>query len=125
MKIGILGAGNIGRTLKAMLASVEGVSRATVADVTGSAEVRVDAATGDGLGTFVAGHDAVVNALPFYGSPSRRIQLTDQPLPSVTSMRGKAAPSGPTWSNVITTAPSPATAAIRAAKSIAALGSGE
>ena len=32
MKIGILGAGNIGRTLKAMLASVEGVSRATVAD---------------------------------------------------------------------------------------------
>ena len=32
MKIGVLGAGNIGQTLKVMLESVEGVSKANLAD---------------------------------------------------------------------------------------------
>src|SRR5215204_7324556 len=66
MKIGILGAGNIGRTLKAMLASVEGVSGASLADNAGDCDAHVDAATGENLTSFVTEHDAVVNALPFY-----------------------------------------------------------
>jgi saccharopine dehydrogenase-like NADP-dependent oxidoreductase len=66
MKIGILGAGNVGRTLKAMLASVEGVSGASLADNAGDCDAHVDAATGENLASFVTEHDAVVNALPFY-----------------------------------------------------------
>src|SRR5215216_1279567 len=66
MKIGIIGAGNIGRTLKTMLAEVGGVTRATLADNDGSGDVHVDAGTGENLMTFVADNDGVVNALPFY-----------------------------------------------------------
>ncbi len=66
MKIGILGAGNIGQTLKVMLESVEGVSKANLADNAVSSDVKVDVATGENLSDFVAEHDAIVNALPFY-----------------------------------------------------------
>jgi saccharopine dehydrogenase-like NADP-dependent oxidoreductase len=65
MRIGILGAGNIGQTLKAMLGAVEGVSQAALGDIAGG-DVLVDVATGENLSAFVAGHDAVVNALPYY-----------------------------------------------------------
>ena len=66
MKIGIIGAGNIGQTLKAMLASVDGLTATTLADNSGAGDVPVDAGTGENLATFVSQHDAVVNALPFY-----------------------------------------------------------
>jgi saccharopine dehydrogenase-like NADP-dependent oxidoreductase len=66
MRIGIIGAGNIGQTLKAMLASVDGVTATTLADNSGSGDVPVDAGTGENLATFVNQHDAVVNALPFH-----------------------------------------------------------
>src|SRR4051794_17557649 len=66
MKIGILGAGNIGRTLKDMLERVEGVSKTTLADNAVSSDIKVDVATGENLSDFVAEHDAIVNALPFY-----------------------------------------------------------
>ena len=66
MKIGIIGAGNIGQTLKAMLASVDGLTATTLADNSGAGDVSVDAGTGENLATFVSQHDAVVNALPFY-----------------------------------------------------------
>jgi saccharopine dehydrogenase-like NADP-dependent oxidoreductase len=66
MKIGILGAGNIGQTLKVMLDSVEGVSKTNLADNAVSSDVKVDVATGENLSDFVAEHDAIVNALPFY-----------------------------------------------------------
>jgi saccharopine dehydrogenase-like NADP-dependent oxidoreductase len=65
MKIGILGAGNIGQTLKAMLASVEAISLVTLGDNSGSGDIHVDAGTGEHLAAFVTGHDAIVNALPF------------------------------------------------------------
>jgi saccharopine dehydrogenase-like NADP-dependent oxidoreductase len=66
MKIGILGAGNIGRTLKTMLSSVSGVTAATLGDITAHGDVHVDVATGENLASFVREHDAIVNALPFY-----------------------------------------------------------
>ena len=66
MRIGIIGAGNIGQTLKAMLASVEDVTEITLADNAGQGDVHVDAGTGENLAAFVRAHDAIVNALPFY-----------------------------------------------------------
>jgi saccharopine dehydrogenase-like NADP-dependent oxidoreductase len=66
MKIGIIGAGNIGQTLKAMLTSVDGVTLATLADNNGAGDVHVDVGTGENLATFVGQHDGIVNALPFY-----------------------------------------------------------
>jgi saccharopine dehydrogenase-like NADP-dependent oxidoreductase len=66
MKIGIIGAGNIGQTLKAMLASVDRITAVTLADNSGGGDVPVDAGTGENLANFVSQHDAVVNALPFY-----------------------------------------------------------
>src|SRR4051794_13783165 len=66
MKFGILGAGNIGQTLKVMLGRVEGVSKASLADNAVPSDVTVDAATGENLSDFVAEHDAIVKALPFY-----------------------------------------------------------
>ena len=66
MKIGIIGAGNIGQTLKAMLASVDGVTRVSLGDNGGGGDMHVDAGTGENLALFVSQHDAVVNALPFH-----------------------------------------------------------
>ena len=66
MKIGIIGAGNIGQTLKAMVASVDGVTRVTLGDNSGCGDTHVDARTGENLAEFVSQHDAVVNALPFH-----------------------------------------------------------
>ena len=66
MRIGIIGAGNIGQTLKAMLASVEDVTEITLADNAGQGDVHVDAGTGEESSAFVRAHDAIVNALPFY-----------------------------------------------------------
>jgi hypothetical protein len=66
MKIGVIGAGNIGQTLKAMLASIDGVTEITLADNAGRGDVHVDVETGENLDAFVRTHDAVVNALPFY-----------------------------------------------------------
>jgi saccharopine dehydrogenase-like NADP-dependent oxidoreductase len=66
MRIGVIGAGNIGQTLKAMLASVGGVTEITLADNAGQGDVHVDAGTGENLAAFVHTHDAIVNALPFY-----------------------------------------------------------
>jgi saccharopine dehydrogenase-like NADP-dependent oxidoreductase len=66
MRIGIIGAGNIGQTLKAMLASVGGVTKITLADNAGQGDVHVDACTGENLAAFVHTHGAIVNALPFY-----------------------------------------------------------
>ena len=66
MKIGIIGAGNIGQTLKAMLASVDGVTSVTSGDNGGGGDTHVDAGTGENLALFVSEHDAVVNALPFH-----------------------------------------------------------
>ena len=60
MKIGILGAGNIGQTLKAMLASVKGVDKASLADNAGPSDVKVDVATGENLASFVTEHDGIV-----------------------------------------------------------------
>ena len=54
MRIGIIGAGNIGQTLKAMLSSVEGVGSATLGDNAGLGDVHVDAGTGENLATFCA-----------------------------------------------------------------------
>ena len=48
MRIGIIGAGNIGQMLKAMLASVEDVTEITLAD-NGQGDVHVDPGTGDNL----------------------------------------------------------------------------
>jgi saccharopine dehydrogenase-like NADP-dependent oxidoreductase len=66
MRIGIIGAGHIGRTLEAMLASVDGVAAATLGDNAGRGNVHVDVGTGENLAAFVREHDAIVNALPFY-----------------------------------------------------------
>jgi saccharopine dehydrogenase-like NADP-dependent oxidoreductase len=66
MKIGVIGAGNIGQALKAMLASVDDVTEITLADNAGRGDVHVDVRTGENLDAFVRTHDAVVNALPFY-----------------------------------------------------------
>jgi saccharopine dehydrogenase-like NADP-dependent oxidoreductase len=66
MKIGIIGAGNVGKTLKAMLASVDGVTGTTLGDNTVQDAVYVDAGSGENLAAFVRRHDAIVNALPFY-----------------------------------------------------------
>ena len=44
MKIGILGAGNIGQTLKVMLERVEGVRKTTLADNAVSSDIKVDVA---------------------------------------------------------------------------------
>jgi len=66
MKIGIIGAGNIGQTLKAMLASVDGVTSVSLGDNGGGGDTHVDAGTGENLAIFVSQHDAVVNALPFH-----------------------------------------------------------
>ena len=66
MRIGVIGAGNIGQTLKAMLASVDGVTEVTLADNAGLGDVHVDVDTGENLSAFVRAHDAIVNALPFY-----------------------------------------------------------
>ena len=66
MKIGIIGAGNIGQTLKAMLASVDGVTSVSLGDNGGGGDTHVDAGTGEHLGAFVSQHDAIVNALPFH-----------------------------------------------------------
>ena len=66
MRIGIIGAGHIGRTLEAMLASVDGVAAATLGDNAGRGDVHVDVGTGENLAAFVREHDAIVNALPFY-----------------------------------------------------------
>ena len=49
-----------------MLESVEGVSKANLADNAVSSDVKVDVATGENLSDFVAKHHATVNALPFY-----------------------------------------------------------
>ena len=49
MKIGIIGAGNIGQTLKAMLASVDGVTRMSLGDNGGGGDMHVDAGTGENL----------------------------------------------------------------------------
>src|SRR6185312_2647242 len=66
MRIGVIGAGNIGQTLKAMLASVDGVTEVTLADNAGLGDVHVDVDTGENLSAFVRAHNAIVNALPFY-----------------------------------------------------------
>ena len=66
MRIGIIGAGKIGRTLEAMLASVDGIAAATLGDNAGRGGVHVDVGTGENLAAFVREHDAIVNALPFY-----------------------------------------------------------
>jgi saccharopine dehydrogenase-like NADP-dependent oxidoreductase len=66
MRIGIIGAGNIGRTLSAMLANVDGVAAITLGDHAGKGDVHVDVATGENLASFLREHDAIVNALPFY-----------------------------------------------------------
>jgi saccharopine dehydrogenase-like NADP-dependent oxidoreductase len=66
VKIGIIGAGNIGQTLKAMLASVDGVTSVSLGDNGGGGDTHVDAGTGEHLGAFVSQHDAIVNALPFH-----------------------------------------------------------
>ena len=66
MRIGIIGAGNIGQTLEAMLASVDGVAAVTLGDNAGRGNVHVDVGTGENLAAFVREHDAIVNALPFY-----------------------------------------------------------
>jgi len=49
MKIGIIGAGNIGQTLKAMLASVDGVTSVTSGDNGGGGDTHIDAGTGENL----------------------------------------------------------------------------
>lgn len=66
MRIGVIGAGNIGQSLKVMLASVDNVTAVTLADNAGRGDVHVDVATGENLDTFVLRQDAIVNALPFY-----------------------------------------------------------
>jgi saccharopine dehydrogenase-like NADP-dependent oxidoreductase len=66
MKIGVIGAGNIGRTLRVMLASVDGVTAISLGDNAARGDLHVDVATGENLATFVREHDAIVNALPFY-----------------------------------------------------------
>ena len=57
--------GNGGQTLKAMLASVDGVATVTLGDNAGRGNLHVDVGTGENLATFVREH-AIVNALPFY-----------------------------------------------------------
>jgi saccharopine dehydrogenase-like NADP-dependent oxidoreductase len=67
MKIGILGAGKIGRTLADMLRTVPGISATTLTDTAAAPGVeRLDAAREAELAPFVAGHDAIVSALPFH-----------------------------------------------------------
>ena len=66
MRIGVIGAGNIGQTLQAMLVSVDGVTEITLADNAGKGDVHVDVGTGENLAAFMHTHDAIVNALPFY-----------------------------------------------------------
>ncbi|HVL71591.1 MAG TPA: saccharopine dehydrogenase C-terminal domain-containing protein [Beijerinckiaceae bacterium] len=65
MRIGILGAGKIGRTLRDMLGSVPGVNGATLADLGPGAEVVLDVRDAEALSRFTREHDAIVSALPF------------------------------------------------------------
>jgi saccharopine dehydrogenase-like NADP-dependent oxidoreductase len=67
MKIGILGAGKIGRTLGDMLGTVPGITATTLTDTTPAHGVeRVDAGRESEVAPFVEAHDAVVSALPFH-----------------------------------------------------------
>lgn len=65
MRIGILGAGKIGRTLRDMLLAVPGIEGATLADAAEGADVRFDAADEAALRAFARDHQALVSALPF------------------------------------------------------------
>src|SRR5215212_8250392 len=65
MKIGIVGAGKIGRTVRDMLAVVPGVATTTLVDATPGADGVLDATDEQAVRTFVRRHDAVVSALPF------------------------------------------------------------
>jgi saccharopine dehydrogenase-like NADP-dependent oxidoreductase len=67
MKIGILGAGKIGRTLGHMLRTTVRVTSVTLSDTIAAPDViALDAGKEEALIPFVRAHDAVVSALPFH-----------------------------------------------------------
>ncbi|MDQ4135508.1 MAG: saccharopine dehydrogenase family protein [Pseudomonadota bacterium] len=66
MRIGILGAGKIGRTLRDMLLAIPGVEGAALADTAEGADVRLDASDEAALRAFTRGHQAIASALPFH-----------------------------------------------------------
>jgi saccharopine dehydrogenase-like NADP-dependent oxidoreductase len=65
MRVGILGAGKIGRTLRDMLVAVNGVSATTLVDASPGADGVLDATDQHAVRSFARQQDAVVSALPF------------------------------------------------------------
>ena len=65
MKIAIVGAGKIGRTVRDMLNVVPGVFTTTLVDITPGADAVLDARDANAVRTLARQHDAVVSALPF------------------------------------------------------------
>jgi saccharopine dehydrogenase-like NADP-dependent oxidoreductase len=65
MKVGILGAGKIGRALREMLASTPGITGASLADVGPGGDAVLNATDEGALRSFARQQDALVSALPF------------------------------------------------------------
>jgi saccharopine dehydrogenase-like NADP-dependent oxidoreductase len=65
MKIGILGAGKIGRALREMLVSTPGITGTSLVDAGPGGEVVLDATDESALRVFARQHDGLVSALPF------------------------------------------------------------
>jgi saccharopine dehydrogenase-like NADP-dependent oxidoreductase len=65
MKIAIVGAGKIGRTVRDMLNVGPGVFTTTLVDITPGADAVLDARDANAVRTLARQHDAVVSALPF------------------------------------------------------------